>query len=172
MNSIGEGIFTPRKRHEMPAALRRQNANLQKGMTGMDHSFMKTTILLLVSDPPVRSVLEKTLEHEGYTVLTAGDLGQAIDRMKECPPDLLITRNYVEGLPGQNAAMYLRAKRPGMRVLMLGGLPDDQGLRYRESLEGFEVFPKPYAPAELLKKVKDVLSAARGWQKESCDRLV
>ncbi len=28
---------------------------------------MKTTILLLVSDPVIRSVLEETLEREGYT---------------------------------------------------------------------------------------------------------
>ena len=37
---------------------------------------MKTTILLLVSDPVVRSVLQETLEHEGYTVLATGDLGK------------------------------------------------------------------------------------------------
>ena len=36
---------------------------------------MNITILLLVSDPIVRSVLKETLEHEGYTVVAAGDLG-------------------------------------------------------------------------------------------------
>ena len=41
----------------------------------VDHSLMKTTILLLVSDPIIRSVLEETLEREGYTVLATGDLG-------------------------------------------------------------------------------------------------
>jgi DNA-binding NarL/FixJ family response regulator len=56
---------------------------------------MNTTILLLVSDPIVRSILKETLEREGYTVVAAGDLGQAVDRIKECPPDLLITRTYI-----------------------------------------------------------------------------
>jgi len=68
---------------------------------------MKTTILLLVSDPLVRSVLRETLEHEGYMVRAAGDLGQAVDRLKESVPDLLITRTYVESMPGHEAAMYL-----------------------------------------------------------------
>ncbi len=44
-----------------------------------------------------------------------------------------------------------------MRVLILGGLLDDDRLRYREELEGFEVFPKPYTGAQLIEKVKEVL---------------
>jgi DNA-binding response OmpR family regulator len=125
---------------------------------GADHSLMKITILLLVSDPLVRSVLQDTLEQEGYTVVAAGNLGSAVDRLSDCTPDLLITRTYVEGMPGHDAAMYLRTKSHGLRVLMVGGLLDDERLKYRESLPGFDVFPKPYSPAELLQKVRDVLS--------------
>ena len=122
---------------------------------------LTTTILLLVSDPLVRSVLQDTLEHEGYTVITAGDLGSAVDRLTEVTPDLLITRTYVEGMTGHDAATYLRTKSNGLRVLMVGGLLDDQRLKYRESLEGFDVFPKPYSAAELLQKVKEVLKKPR-----------
>jgi DNA-binding response OmpR family regulator len=121
-----------------------------------------TTILLLVSDPIVRAVLAETLEREGYTVLSTGDLGQAVDHLKECTPDLLITRTYVKSLTGHDAAIYLRTKCHNMRVLMLGGLLDDDRLKYREELEGFEVFPKPYAAAEMLQKVRAVLSKPCG----------
>lgn len=131
-------------------------------MTVTDHSLMKTTILLLVSDPLVRSVLKETLEREGYLVRATGDLGQAVDRLKESVPDLLITRTYVESMPGHEAAMYLLTKCPTMRVLMVGGLLDDKRLQYRAELQGFEVFPKPYSAADLLQKVKDVLSKQRG----------
>ncbi len=128
----------------------------------VDHSLMKTTILLLVSDPVVRSILKETLEREGYTVLASGDLGQAVDRLQECTPDLLITRTYVESLPGHEAAMYLRTKCLGMRVLMLGGLLDDERLQYRATQQGFEVFPKPYSAAALLQEVRHVLSKPHG----------
>ena len=128
----------------------------------VDHSLEKTTILLLVSDPVVRSILKETLEREGYTVVATGDLGRAVDRLKECIPDLLITRTYVEGLPGHEAAMYLRTKCPGMRVLMLGGLLDDERLEYRAAQQGFEVFPKPYTTATLLQEVRYVLSKPHG----------
>jgi DNA-binding response OmpR family regulator len=123
---------------------------------------MTTTILLLVSDPVVRSILKETLEREGYTVLATGDLGQAVDRLKECIPDLLITRTYVESLPGHEAAMYLRTKCLGMRVLMLGGLLDDERLQYRAAQQGFAVFPKPYSAAALLQEVRHVLSKPHG----------
>ena len=126
-----------------------------------DRSLGKTTILLLVSDPVVRSILQETLEREGYMVLATGDLGQAVDRLKECTPDLLIIRTYVQSLPGHDAAMYLRTKCREMKVLMVGGLLDDERLQYREAREGFEVFPKPYAASELLQKVKDVLNKPR-----------
>jgi CheY-like chemotaxis protein len=121
-------------------------------------SSMSITILLLVSDPIVRSILKETLEHEGYTVVAAGDLGQAVDRIKECPPDLLITRTYIEGLSGHDAAMYLRTKCLKMKVLILGGLLEDERLQSREALQGFEVFPRPYAPAKLIQEVKHILS--------------
>jgi len=86
---------------------------------------------------------------------------EAVDRLKECTPDLLITRTYVESLPGHEAAMYLRTKCSKMRVLMLGGLLDDERLQYRAAEQGFDVFPKPYTAAVLLQEVKAVLSRPR-----------
>jgi DNA-binding NtrC family response regulator len=127
-----------------------------------NQSLIKTTILLLVSDPLIRSVLQETLEREGYLVRATGDLGQAVERLNESVPDLLITRTYVQSMPGHEAAAYLRTKCPTMRVLMVGGLLDDKRLQYRANLQGFEVFPKPYTAAELLQKVKEVLSKPRG----------
>src|SRR5580704_3964949 len=130
-------------------------------MTVADHSLIKTTILLLISDPVVRCVFEETLKREGYMILATGDLGQAVDRLKECEPDLLITRTYIQSLTGHDAAIYLRTKCVKMKVLILGGLLDDDRLRNREALQGFAVYPKPYTQAELLQKVKDVLSEPR-----------
>ena len=123
---------------------------------------MKATILLLVSDPVILSTLEETLMREGYTVLATSDLGHAVDRLREHIPDLLITRTYINSISGHDAAIYLRTKNQKMRVLIVGGLLDDERLQYREALQGFEVFPKPYAAAELLQKVKEVLNTPRG----------
>jgi len=127
-----------------------------------DNPLMKTTILLLVSDPLVRTVMEESIDRAGYTVVSVSDLGGAVARLTEIRPHLLVTRTYVQGMTGHDAAKYLRTKAPGMRVLLVGGLMDDDRLHYRESVEGFSVFPKPYTAQDLLDKIKDVLSKPRG----------
>jgi CheY-like chemotaxis protein len=119
---------------------------------------INTTLLVVISEPLVRLVLQEILERQGYMVRATGDIGGAVDRLKECIPDLLIIGNYIEGIPGHDAAKYLRTKCPGIRVLMVGGLVDDDRLQHRAELHRFEVFPKPYSPAELLAKVNEVLT--------------
>lgn len=118
---------------------------------------MNTTILFLASDPIIRRVICDALESEGYVVVAASDVGNAVDRLKECTPDLLMVRHYTESMSGHDAAIYLRRMCPGIPVLLVGGILDDERLEDREILQGFEVFPKPYKAAELLDKVKEVL---------------
>ncbi len=118
---------------------------------------MHTTILLLASDPVIRKVICAALESGGYTVRAAGDIGGAVDRLKECKPDLFMVRHYTENMSGHEAARYLRKLCPGIPVLIVGGILDDDRLENREILQGFEIFPKPFKAAELLEKVKEVL---------------
>jgi two-component system, OmpR family, response regulator len=115
-------------------------------------------ILLLVSDSVARVVIQEALEHGGYTVMAAGDLGTAVKRVGESKPDLLLISPYVEDMSGYDTAKFLRTKCHGLPVLMVAGVIDDERLEYRLELEGFEVFPKPYGAAELLAKVKDMLA--------------
>jgi len=122
---------------------------------------MNISILLLVSDSLVRSVMQEALEREGYVVFPAGELGTAVDFLERSTPDLLITRTYISGMPGHEAAKYLRNSCLHMRVLMVGGLLDDDRLRYREELEGFAVFPKPYTTTQLMEAVKGALAEIR-----------
>jgi DNA-binding NtrC family response regulator len=123
-------------------------------------STMETTILLLVSEPLVRLVIQEVLERAGYLVMATGDLGTAVDRIIECKPDLLIISPYVETITGHQAAKYLQSRCPSMRLLMVAGLLADDRLQYRAELEKVEIFPKPFTGAQLLEKVRDVLSAS------------
>lgn len=118
---------------------------------------MKGTILLLASDRGIRNVIRKALESEGYSVLSANDVGSAADLLKANTFDLLIVRPYTESVSGHDAAMYLRRQCPGIPVLIVAGLLDDVELEDREALQEFEVFPKPFKAVELLDKVKEVL---------------
>jgi two-component system nitrogen regulation response regulator GlnG len=124
-------------------------------------------IMLLISDPVVRAVIKEILENHGYQVLSTSTLGAAVDTLKDCRPELLITRGYVDNLPGYEAAVYLRKKNPGMPVLMLSGFPEDDRLTTRATLNGFEMFPKPYTVDELMRKVEQILHQADGTQRRT-----
>lgn len=119
---------------------------------------LNQTILLLASEGAIRKVIQEALESRGYFVVTANDLGAAQESLKDCSPDLFMVRPYTEGVPGHEAATCLRSLRPGVPVLIVGGIIDDPGLEDRESLHGFDIFPPPYQAVELLDKVKEILS--------------
>ena len=98
------------------------------------------------------------MEHKGYTVVAAGDLGQAVARIKECPPDLLNNPNLHCGLVGARRSDVFANEMPEDEGSYSRGLLDDERLQSREALQGFEVFPRPCAPAKQIQEVKHILS--------------
>jgi DNA-binding NtrC family response regulator len=127
----------------------------------VNKQFQTNSILLLGSEPVVRSVMKEALENAGYVVLATGSLGTAVDMLADCKFGLLIIPPYIDNIAGHEAAKYLRARNPHMEVLMVSGLPDDDRLRYRANLERFEMFPHPYTAAQLIAKVNEVLRTAQ-----------
>jgi DNA-binding response OmpR family regulator len=118
-------------------------------------------ILLLDSDPTTRAVLHDVLHRAGYLVIEAGDLGVAVDRIKMSRPDLLLVRPYISSMTGANAAKYLRTKCPGLSVLMVDGFVKDDRTSVQSEVHEMHLFPKPFAPEDLLDKVKEVFRGIR-----------
>jgi CheY-like chemotaxis protein len=119
----------------------------------------RATILLLGSVPIISAVFKEVLEGEGYLVLPASNLADAVDWLGRSTPDLLIVRPYLMNITGHDAALYLRTKCHGLRVLMVSGFLDDDRLQYREALHAIEVFPKPFTAAEFTQKVAGILAS-------------
>ena len=105
-------------------------------------SVSHTTILVLVSDPLMRDILHDVLATAGYTVVVTGDLGKAVDRLREMRFDLLVTRPYINSMAGQTAADYLRTKQPGLPVLVVSGFMEDDRVRDQHSTENFSHLSK------------------------------
>ena len=126
-----------------------------------DFSPSNQTILLLVSDPVMKEALRDAIASGGYQVVIATELGAAVDRVREVWPDLLITRPYINSMPGQTAATYLRSKHPGLPVLIVSGFIDDDRVRNQNAIEHFHVFPTPFSREELLAKIEEVFLSPR-----------
>jgi DNA-binding NtrC family response regulator len=122
------------------------------------HRLVSATILVLDAEEVIRSVITKILEREGYTVHATGDLPSALELVKDCTPDLLLTNLYIPGISGHDAAKFLQSMCPNMRVLVVAGLPDDRLIEDRVKGDGFDAFPKPFNPKQLSEKVKEVLN--------------
>jgi DNA-binding NtrC family response regulator len=129
--------------------------------TMKEFSAPEATILLLDSDPVMRAALHDALQSAGYLVVRAGDLGDAVDRLRESRPDLLIIRPYINSMPGSIAADYLRSRSPGLPVLIVGGFMDDDRVRVQNAIKKFDTFPKPFSRDELIAKVKGALQIIR-----------
>jgi DNA-binding response OmpR family regulator len=119
---------------------------------------MNNLILFLVSDPVIGKVISTALESKGYFVLNAADIDHAERFMRDFSPDLLMVRPYTENVSGFDAATYLRRIRPGIPVLIVGGILDDPALDDRDAVKRFEIFPKPFQAVELLAKVREMLT--------------
>lgn len=118
-------------------------------------------ILLLDSDPVPRNALHDLLQGAGYLVMRASELGAAVDRLAEARPDLLITRPYINSMPGRVAADYLRTKCPGLPVLIVAGVMDDDRVRVRNQVDQVYTFPEPYPREDLLNKVRELVAQIR-----------
>jgi DNA-binding response OmpR family regulator len=119
------------------------------------------SILVLDSEPLMRAGLRDALQSAGYLVVTAGDLGEAVDRVAEMRPDLLITRPYINSMPGRMAADYLRGKRHGLPVLIVSGFLDNDRDNVRSTVDEFHTFPPPFTREQLLNKVREILYPVR-----------
>src|SRR5579883_3301764 len=118
---------------------------------------MNETILVLDSDPVMSAVLREALDAAGYLVISAHDLGAAVDRLDEVEPDLLIVRPYINSMPGFLAADYLRTKHPGLPVLVVAGFMNDDRVNVQNSIRQFHVFPESFEREQLLAIIKSIL---------------
>jgi PAS domain S-box-containing protein len=125
-----------------------------------EHAQRSHTILLAEDDGAVRRLARDVLTRHGYTVLDArdGEEALALAHERRDAIHLLITDMVMPGLSGRDLAARVGAQRPGMRVLYTTGY--SERLVSRTGIEeGLVLLPKPFLPADLLRKVGEALSA-------------
>ena len=88
-----------------------------------------TCKILVVDDSPTeRHILTELLTKAGYQVTTAESGDEAIARVKQLMPDLVLMDVVMPGLNGLEATRQIRRSCPGTRVVMLSGFVDEDQL--------------------------------------------
>ena len=118
------------------------------------------TILLAEDDDVLRKLTSSVLRHYGYAVLTAGNAAEAIrlSRAHQKPVQLLLTDLVMPGESGHNLAKRLLEERPDIKVLFMSGYTDDAVARQGLVLEGSGFLQKPFTPATLARKIREILA--------------
>jgi PAS domain S-box-containing protein len=119
------------------------------------------TILVVEDEPMVREMLCDSLREIGYTVLEAGEVGEADRRCREHtgPIHLLMTDVVLPGVGGRELAQKLTALRPEMRLLFMSGYTDDAVVRQGILTAGVMFLQKPFTLDGMARKVREALTA-------------
>lgn len=119
----------------------------------------KETILLAEDEPGIRDLLSLVLDTHGYHVISAENGEEAVLKFKENKEtvDLVILDGIMPKKSGKEAFQEIKVIHPKIKTIFVSGYPQD--LLDFEGMEGQEVncLQKPVRPAELLKKVREIL---------------
>jgi two-component system cell cycle sensor histidine kinase/response regulator CckA len=120
-----------------------------------ERSAKEAAILLVEDEAPLRRLAERLLRRAGYAVAAAPSAEAALDLVVERPA-ALVSDIAMPGADGVTLARALRARWPGLPVLLLSGYAGAAG-REAEA-EGFRLLAKPFAPGDLLQAVAALLA--------------
>jgi CheY-like chemotaxis protein len=116
------------------------------------------TILLVEDEVELRRMAEEILSRRGYRVLAAApDAAFATAEGHRGRIDLLVTDVVMPGVSGREVADRLVRLRPETKVLYISGYAGEALGRHGVLDDHAHLLAKPFLPADLLRKVREVL---------------
>jgi PAS domain S-box-containing protein len=120
------------------------------------------TVLVVEDDPFVRSYSIKSVESLGYSVISAVDGNDALQKLRaDIPVDILFTDIVMPGsINGWELADLARKLRPGLPVLLTSGYALETLVKHGRLRAGAVVLTKPYHKADLARRLREVVSVS------------
>ena len=116
-------------------------------------------ILVVDDEIYIVHILEFTLTMEGYEVVTAADGEEALQKVQQERPDLIVLDIMMPKMDGYEVCRRLRQDEDlrGLPVILLSakGRPVDRETGLEVGADDYIV--KPFSPRRLLEKIKDLL---------------
>ena len=118
------------------------------------------TLLLVEDEPAVRHLACDVLEGQGYHVLRANNGQDALHTVRDhkgSPIQLVITDVIMPLMGGKVMAEWLKTSNPDLKILFTSGYTDEAITNNGALQAGVEFLPKPYTPATLARKAREML---------------
>jgi signal transduction histidine kinase/response regulator RpfG family c-di-GMP phosphodiesterase len=119
------------------------------------------TILLVEDEAAVRQIAARTLRAQGYTVIEAANGTEALQITHTHPGaiNLILTDVVMPSMGGGALVEQLKALYPAIKMLFTSGYTDDTIVHHGQLKPGVQFIQKPFSPAALARKVRDVLDS-------------
>ncbi len=120
------------------------------------------SVLAVAGTPEIRSLIERTLQQQGYAVTALSSVSEALAWLHDParPVRLVVTELFLPGAQGAALARSVPALRPNARVLMVTGRPVGELTRHGLNADPLHVIEKPFTPERLAERVRQCLDAA------------
>ena len=126
------------------------------GTDGREAAGSKGTILVVDDEASIRRILETRLSMVGYTVATACDGEEALDRFPAVEPDLVVLDVMMPKLDGYGVIQELR-KISDVPIVMLTALSEVKDRILGLELGADDYLMKPFSPKELEARIATIL---------------
>jgi len=118
--------------------------------------------LLVVDDEPnIRSSLEGILRDEGYHASSVGSAEEALNRVRQTPPDLVLLDILLPGMDGIAALEEMKRLNPDLPVLMISGHGSIETAVRATKLGAYDFIEKPLSLERVLLAVRHALDQVR-----------
>jgi PAS domain S-box-containing protein len=119
-------------------------------------------VLVVDDEPGIRSLVQRTVEELGYTALLAEHGGQAVEIFERVGSDVVavLLDIAMPVLDGADTAARLQASRPGVPILVMSGLADDDALERLGQVPVAGFLSKPFNPEQLAQNLAVALRHA------------
>lgn len=120
-------------------------------------SVKKQTVLVADDDPRLLRLVQRTLEIEGFRVLTAGDGMTALKLVESEEPDLLVLDIMMPGLNGFELCRRVREFSAAPIIMLTAAKITEEDKVHGLDAGADDYMTKPFGNKELLARVKAVL---------------
>lgn len=124
-----------------------------------DQSGIKNCILVVDDESFIRDFFREVLETAGYDVVLAENGKKAMLRLHERKVDLVIMDLVMPEQEGVETIQALRRAYPDIKIVAMSGAFGGQFLKTAALLGARATLAKPVAPTEILRVVREILSA-------------
>ena len=120
----------------------------------------KATVLVVDDDPVIQRLLQVNFEMEDYTVITAGDGVEGLERARKEKPDIVLLDIMMPKMNGLEVCAALKGdpKTNGIPVILLSAKAQSADLQAGSDTGADDYVTKPFDPLELLEKVAEMLA--------------